>query len=377
MVNIKPIVNAVKLVTRKSSSLTSKYAYRPQMSVFSPENLKSLRIAKNEFRSCTDDNFSGLKEIRSMFPTGKLEDNFFINDIKDLLGRIVTTRRKIDLEPHLSMTDYSIMQKFIDMDGRRFVQQWKGFSNTDSIPNAQKLAIFTRTMRLTEQVKEFLSFNSNQWEIVYEGIIKKPRESIIPILEYKADSKFINNALSGFDKITPEMKNTIDRITEYLNSFTVKNDFIAYRGDETYNILSGIKVDGMKISLPELIEKYSAIFQDMHIHDKYNVNMVNDFAKRYLIAQKIYQPRFMSIGMTERATEKYAKKIKWKITIPKGTKGASIESYNVEREHEAEFLGQRNGALKIRGAVYEPKEGRWHFDATLEQLPIDEIKVNC
>lgn len=173
MVNIKPIVNTVKLVTRKSSSLTSKYAYRPQMSVFSPENLKSLRIAKNEFRSCTDDNFSGLKEIRSMFPTGKFEDNFFINDIKDLLGRIVTTRRKIDLEPHLSMTDYSIMQKFIDMDSRRFVQQWKGFSNTDSIPNAQKLAIFTRTMRLTEQVKEFLSFNSNQWEIVYEGIVKK------------------------------------------------------------------------------------------------------------------------------------------------------------------------------------------------------------
>lgn len=377
MVNIKPIVNTVKLVTRKSSSLTSKYAYRPQMSVFSPENLKSLRIAKNEFRSCTDDNFSGLKEIRSMFPTGKLEDNFFINDIKDLLGRIVTTRRKIDLEPHLSMTDYSIMQKFIDMDGRRFVQQWKGFSNTDSIPNAQKLAIFTRTMRLTEQVKEFLSFNSNQWEIVYEGIVKKPRESIIPILEYKADSKFINNALSGFDKITPEMKNTIDRITEYLNSFTVKNDFIAYRGDETFNILSGIKVDGMKISLPELIEDFTNALKTDINNTRFSKFDIDEFVKKYLVGKNIIQPRFMSVAMTERATEEYAKKIKWKITIPKGTKGASIESYNVEREHEAEFLGQRNGSLIIANANYVRKEGRWHFDAILKQLPIDEIKVNC
>ena len=85
----------------------------------------------------------------------------------------------------------------------------------------------------------------------------------------------------------------------------------------------------------------------------------------------------MSIGMTESAIQDYAKKIKWRIEIPKGTKGASIESFNVERLNEAEFLGQRNGVLKIRNAHYNPKEDMWYFDATLAQNPIDEIIVNC
>lgn len=173
------------------------------------------------------------------------------------------------------------------------------------------------------------------------------------------------------------MKNTIDRITEYLNSFTVKNDFIAYRGDKTYNILSGIKVDGMKISLPELIEDFTNALKTDINNTRFSKFDIDEFVKKYLVGKNIIQPRFMSVAMTERATEEYAKKIKWKITIPKGTKGASIESYNVEREHEAEFLGQRNGSLIIANANYVRKEGRWHFDAILKQLPIDEIKVNC
>lgn len=85
----------------------------------------------------------------------------------------------------------------------------------------------------------------------------------------------------------------------------------------------------------------------------------------------------MSIGMTQSSIKDYAKKIKWNIRIPKGTKGASIESFNIERLNEAEFLGQRNGTLKIREARYNPRKNLWFFDATLEQNPVDEIIVNC
>lgn len=85
----------------------------------------------------------------------------------------------------------------------------------------------------------------------------------------------------------------------------------------------------------------------------------------------------MSIGMTESAIKNYAGKIKWDIKIPAGTKGASIESYNIERLNEAEFLGQRNGVLKIKKARYCPEEDLWYFKAELEQKPVDEIIVNC
>lgn len=85
----------------------------------------------------------------------------------------------------------------------------------------------------------------------------------------------------------------------------------------------------------------------------------------------------MSIGMTEESIKEYVRKIKWNIKISAGTKGASIESYNLGRNKEAEFLGQRNGVLKITDARYCPKKDLWYFDATLEQKPVDEIIVNC
>ena len=115
----------------------------------------------------------------------------------------------------------------------------------------------------------------------------------------------------------------------------------------------------------------------MYKKNIYNTEAVENFVKKYILNQKIYQKRFMSIGMTKSSIKDYAKKIEWDITIPKGTKGASIESFNIERLNEAEFLGQRNGVLKIRDAYYIPKKDLWHFEASLEQNPVDEILVNC
>lgn len=198
----------------------------------------------------------------------------------------------------------------------------------------------------------------------------------MPLLEYKANSNPINIPL-GEKKITADLKTTIDKITEYINMFTVKKDFVGYRGDKSFDILSKVKLQGQDINLAELIEIASAQFKQNFLDKKYNVTEVNKFVRKYLVDQKITQPRFMSIGMTESSVKDYAKKIKWNIKIPKGTKGASIESYNIERLNEAEFLGQRNGVLKIRDALYCPKKDLWYFDAVLNQNPIDEIIVNC
>ena len=64
----------------------------------------------------------------------------------------------------------------------------------------------------------------------------------------------------------------------------------------------------------------------------------------------------MSTTMNQKATDKYAQKILWKIKVPAGTKGASIESFNIEREAEAEFLLRRGSDLLIKNAKFNPKK---------------------
>ena len=372
MVNIKPILTLIK----SGSKAAAKYVQKPQTIKVNPTQLRPLRGLGDELCLSTKKNYINLDEVRALFPTGRLEDNYIIRDIKDLLPRLKTKRKIIDLTPELSEKDYYIIQKLMNRDNGRFIQQWKGYSDTDIVPNIQKLALFTRTMRLTKQTQEFLEFNPNQWEIIYEGIVKKPRETIMPLLEYKANSNPINIPL-GNNQITTSLKNTVDIITEYLNMFTVKKDFIGYRGDKTFNILSGISFDNNRINLAEILERVTPIFKAKFKNKQYDTNEVETFVKEYLIDQKIKQKRFMSIGMTHSAIKNYAKKIKWNIRIPKGTKGASIESFNIERLNEAEFLGQRNGVFIIEKARYNPRKNLWFFDATLEQNPVDEIIVNC
>lgn len=367
MVNIQPIRSYIyKLGATKFVSPKELKAIKPE----------TLRYVGDELYLSSKKQSLTLDEVKSLFPTGRLEDNYILRDIKDLLSRIKTDRQIIDLTPELSEKDYKIMQKFINRDNGKFIEHWKGFSDTDCVPNSQKLALFTRTMRLTKQAQDFLEFDPNQWEMAYEGIIKKPREMIIPLLEYKANSNPINIPL-GEKKITAALKKTVDCITKYINMFTVKKDFTAYRGDGSFNILSDVKYEGKNISLAELMETFTNAVRQDYLNGTFNKDDVDKFVKKYLLEQKVPQLRFMSIGMTERAIEKYAKRIKWKIRIPKGTKGASIESFNIERAHEAEFMGQRNGLFQIKDAYYNPKEDMWYFNALLSQNLIDELIINC
>lgn len=358
------------------------FFYNVQATKFlSPQAFKAikpetLRYVGDELCLSSRKQALSLEEVKQLFPMGKLEDNYILRGIKDLLFELKTDRQIIDLTPELSEKDYKMMQTLINRDNGKFIEQWKGFSDTDIVPNSQKLALFTRTMRLTKQAQDFLEFDPNQWEIVFEGIIKKPKDIIMPLLEYKANSNPINIPLSE-KKITAALKKTIDCITEYINMFTVKKDFIAYRGDGSFNILSGVKYEGQTISLAELMENFTKAIRQDYLNGTFNKYDVEEFIKKYIKNKDVHQARFMSMGMTERAADMYAKKIKWRIRIPKGTKGASIESFNVERAHEAEFLGQRNGVFQIKDAYYNPKEDIWYFDALLEQNPIDELIVNC
>jgi len=79
------------------------------------------------------------------------------------------------------------------------------------------------------------------------------------------------------------------------------------------------------------------------------------------------QKRFLSTAIDKEAGERYAQKVFWNINVPKGTKGSMIESYNVERESEAELLLQQYSKLKINKAKYDKINKRWKLWADLKQ----------
>lgn len=65
-----------------------------------------------------------------------------------------------------------------------------------------------------------------------------------------------------------------------------------------------------------------------------------------------------------------------KIKVPKGTKGASIESFNLEREAESEFLIQKGSMFKVTNVHYNPNREIWEFEAIIEQPPSIDKDIN-
>lgn len=132
-----------------------------------------------------------------------------------------------------------------------------------------------------------------------------------------------------------------------------------------FGLLKGIKFNGK--NLGEEIENLTQkIETDLSINN-YNENEVLNFVEDNLIAQWCNQSRFMSTAMLQKATDKYADKILWEIKIPAGTKGASIESFNIERIAEAELLIQKGSNLIINDAKYNYDKKIWELKAILKQ----------
>ena len=186
--------------------------------------------------------------------------------------------------------------------------------------------------------------------------------------------KKINKALSDHSLMTPELKEKINAITEYLKMFETKNDILVYRGDQSFNILRRADVNGKYVDLAEIIKTVTENFQKMYKDKVYDQSVVDEFINKFLKETEIKQSRFISTAMDKSGSEQYAKKILWTIKVPKGTKGTSIESFNVERLNEAEFLGQRDGLFHIKDATYNPEENMWYFNAYLDQsIPLTKI----
>ena len=318
----------------------------------------------------TDPKTITVDEVKKLFPTGKFsENNYLVREMKNVLSRIEPKPKKvIDLSPELTVQDYKLITDMMNLHNGKYIDVWKGFSDTDLIPNIEKLALFNRSMKLSKQAGDFLQFNPAQWDIVVDGIVRKPKDAIIPLLEYKVNSDEINKALSS-GEITMDVQKKIDAITNYLNLFETKKDITVYRGEKSFGLLKGIKFNGK--NLGDEIENLTQKIEADWSMNNYNENEVLNFVENNLITQWCNQSRFMSTAMIQKATDKYAQKILWKIKIPAGTKGASIESFNIERDAEAEFLIQRGSNLLIKNAKFNPQKRIWEINAVIEPINID------
>ncbi len=363
---IKPIINL--FVTKPGA----RYVTKPEVVSIFKADLASLRPAFDTFERKTKS--ITIDEVKKLFPTGKLdENNYVIREMKDVLSRIEPKPKKvIDLSPELTDQDYKLITDMMNLHNGKYIDVWKGYSDTDLIPNIEKLALFNRSMRLSKQADDFLQFNPNQWDVVVDGIVRKPKESIVPLLEYKVNSEEINKALST-GEITPAVQKKIDAITNYLNLFETKKDLTVYRGEKSFGLFRNIEGPNGK-KLDENLNVFFEKIKDLPEEDA--ISLAELYIMQNLKNKLIPQSRFLSTAMVPKATEKYAKKVFWEIEVPAKTKGASIESFNIEREAEAEFLAQRNSNLFVKGGKYEPQKKLLTLEGRIEQADLIDNSTN-
>lgn len=363
--SLKPVVNFFV-----SSVSATKYVTKPKsVSLFKTE-INQLKPVFDTFERRAK--FVSIDEVKKLFPTGKLDEkNYLIREMRNVLSRVEPMpKHVIDLSPILTERDYKLITDMMNLHNGKYIDVWKGFSDTDLIPNIEKLALFNRSMKLSKQADDFLQFNPEQWDVIVEGIVRKPKDAIVPLLEYKVNSDEINRALSS-GKITADVQKKIGAITNYLNLFETKKDLTVYRGEGNYRILNSVELSD-NLYLGDFLEKMTTqIMQEEKLSSSDKMKKFDEL-KSILELKKVNQQRFMSTAMLKKATDKYADKIIWEIKVPKGTKGASIESFNLDRGAEAEFLIQNNSNLIIQEAKYNLDKKIWELKAFLKQ----DIKVD-
>ena len=319
-------------------------------------------------------------DVKNLFELGKLEENYIVKAMKEQISNMIpedkNVKHIINLNLELSENDYINIAELLNIHNGKYIKDF--ISKSNNIENIQKLALFSRMLDFTHQKNDFLKFNEDQWNIIAEGIIKKPKELIGAVIAYKFSSTNINNYLSRKALNEPIIENksierNINDIDNFLKLFVTKKELLVFRGDLTFNILNSLESsNGNKLG-EELSLFTNNIMQKIEkVKETKNATLlksieeeISAFVIKELQGQTIVQPRYFSSAMSQSAIKQYAKAIKWNIVVPEGINGASIESYNIERQGEAEFLMERNLKLRIFNAKFE--DNIWVFDAIISK----------
>ena len=294
-------------------------------------------------------------EVKALFPKGEIEADCIVNEMRKIKREIFfksltsikdfkTWLHSANLSKVLKEDDFREIAEFMNMHKGKYIDVWKGYSKKDNIAN-----IF------------YKSLSEKEWEVCIDGIVNRPEEVIRPLMKYKFDSTDINDAIS-FGTTSKKVKDYINKIEKFLDENKIKYDIKAYRGEKSYWGFGTIKYDNNR-TVQDVIEEFTEGIEQ----GKYSVSEIDEFVNKYLLAQRVVQPRFLSTAIEPEAGERYAKKILWYLDIPKGTKDSMIECYNVERASESELLLQRNSNLRIDDAQYDKSKHIWKLWATVLQ----------
>ena len=269
----------------------------------------------------------------------------------------------VDLSSKVTQQDCKEIADFMNMHNGKYLNTWRGYTLTDDIPNIEKLALFVRSLKRIEKLEFYKSLKESDWENCIDGIIHKPKDVIHPLMEYKYDSRDINNSITN-KKFTPKILDKINKIKNFLDGQRLKNDMRVYRGEGSFGVFESVVLDKSKnITLKQILEKFTEDVENYHKSE----DEIMDFIERYLLNKEVFQERFLSTAIEPEAATKYAKKVFWDIKVPAKSKASMIESYNVERESEAELLIQKMSQLLIKEARYDRPQKRWYLKAELKQ----------
>ena len=319
-------------------------------------------------------------EVKSLFIDGRLGDNYLKDEMKRVRWKLLKSslgdisnfkkwRHSVNLSKKLTESDLVDIADFMNMHNGRFINLWRGTTAGDNIPNIEKLALFVRSIKRIDKLKFYKNLSEKDWENCITGIIKKPRDVVRALMEYKLDSRKINNAISDGTN-SQEIKDQIKAIEKFLNTQSLKNDMTVYRGEGNFGIFGSVILDEKKnITLKDVLEDFTTGIEK----GVYHQNNIDKFVNNILMKDAITQERFMSTAIEPSAIKPYAQKVYWTINVPKKTKASMIESYNVERESEAELLIQKGSQLLIKNAEYDFTNNRWNIWADLKQSNIADV----
>ncbi len=305
------------------------------------------------------------EEVKLLFPTGKIDQStFFMQEINKIMPMIDPEKHIVDFISPLNDDDYDIITKLFNVHDGKYKYLWLGKSLIDNESNINKLAMFARILKNLKNVDLYLNFDENTWDIITKGIIHKPRYVVSPLIMYKIDSGDINGALTG-GNMTYEIKGMINAISTYISQNPIEKDVVVYRGETSYWIFGDAKTPS-----GEFIRKELEVLENCNnpqLRESFITNILMDLVFEY--------PRFLSTAFIPSDAESRAIKIFWNIEVPAGTKGIMIESYNIERESESEFLIQRCSELSIDDVVWNPTKKRLEISAVvIQRRPLTKIE---
>ncbi len=267
----------------------------------------------------------------------------------------------VNVSKKLSKQDLSDIADFMNMHNGRYMKIWKDCSGSDFVPNVDKLALFVRSIKRIKLLDYYKNLDSKTWENCIDGIINRPSEVVPALMQYKYNSNPLNLAITYGTK-SIKIKQQINKIKNFLNKQSLKNDMKVYRGENGFGVFGTIDL-GHGRNLKQVLEEFTQKIETGHFSEK----EIQKFVYKIILPNKITQERFMSTAIEPNAVEKYAQKVLWEINVPKKTKASFIEGYNVERESEAELLIQMGSKLLIKDAKYDYGKKKWKICADLVQ----------